>query len=121
MVGRQKSRTFGTSGRPWWRGEAKQSWVTLAFIGGLWPPVEVLLNKRFLWVLLQAYLLRLPPPIRGRNGEFEGGPLCIVGVAEESSTARCFFSSSFSPPSCAEVVKDGGIDWVSQSASQHWS
>jgi hypothetical protein len=104
-------------------GEERRSspWVTLAFSGGLGPPVEVPLNKRVLRVLLQPHLLRLPPPIRGRIGESEGGQLCIVGVAEESSAARCFFSSSFSPPSCAEVVKDGGVDWVSRSAIQQWS
>jgi hypothetical protein len=104
-------------------GEERRSspWVTLAFSGGLGPPVEVPLNKRVLRVLLQPHLLRLPPPIRGRIGESEGGQLCIVGVAEESSAARSFFSSSFSPLPCVEVVKDGGVDWVSRSANQQWS
>jgi hypothetical protein len=27
-----------------------------------------------------AFLLRLPPPARGRCGEFDGGPFCFLGV-----------------------------------------
>jgi hypothetical protein len=35
----------------------------------------------------RAYLLRLPPPARGRCGEFDSGPFCFLSIDGESSAA----------------------------------
>jgi hypothetical protein len=96
----------------------RSPWVTLAFADGLWSPGEILSNK---WILLQANLFRLPPPFCGRNGESDGGLLCIDGVGEGFTVARCFSHSSPIPLFCAVVVMGGGIDWVRESTCQQWS
>jgi hypothetical protein len=40
-------------------------------------------------VLLRAVLLRLPPPARGRCGEFDGGPICSFGFGRVSFASFC--------------------------------
>jgi hypothetical protein len=45
------------------------------------------LQLRSSQILLQHYFLRPSPPIRGRNGEFDGGSFCIAGVGKESSAS----------------------------------
>ena len=130
-----------SSGRPWWRGDMDAStaassgggrgvlvgdWLyPLAGLGGEGRTEFIVVRFAAASVpldLLQADLLRLSPPTRGRCGEFDGGPVCFDGAGEEPSAARyCCYSCLLAPPSGAVVVKDGGIDWASSSNKQQWS
>jgi hypothetical protein len=51
--------------------------------GSRWSGTDVAspagaISTAAVWILRQAYLLRPPPPTRGRSGEFEGGSALLV-------------------------------------------
>ena len=52
--------------------------------------------------------------------EFDDEPICIDGVGEEPSASRYCCFLGLSPPSGAEVVKGGSVDWVSSSFRRQW-
>jgi hypothetical protein len=80
---------------------------------------EIFFNKRR--DLHQAYNLRLPPPARGRSGEFDGGPAPIEGAGEDLSAARYGFSFDlFRLPSSAMAAMIGAVNRKSNCIRKPW-
>lgn len=100
---------FRLRGRaPWWSSSA----LGLVRCGS---------NKLGFAVLRRVPHLRLSPPIRGRNGEFDGGPVSL-GSGEDPSAAKYYGSPSlFLPLAGAEVAVGRGEEEACSSAKRRWS
>jgi hypothetical protein len=80
---------------------------------------EIFFNKRR--DLHQAYNLRLPPPTRGRSGEFDGGPAPIEGTGEDLSAARYGFSFDLLRlPSSAMAAMISSLNRMSSCIMKPW-
>lgn len=95
-------------GAPWWSSSSSSFGCCLFMASAL-------------WILRRPNLLRVPPPIRGRNDESDGGSLVSDGVGDESSAVRYYCSFFPLLPLGAVVAKTGGEDGVSSSVKQLWS